>query len=87
MKSVTVLGGGASGLAVSRHLALNGIRVTCLEKANRVGGWITTERRPKNRVLFEKGPHSLRPRAKGNGLRIVELLQDVGLEQEGKQQM
>ena len=83
LRTAVVLGGGVSGLAISRHLSLNNIQVTCLESNSRFGGWISGERLA-NGVLFEKGPHSLRPRARGNGLRIVELLQDLGLEEEGQ---
>jgi len=85
MSSAIVLGGGISGLAISRCLALKQINsVICLEKQPRLGGWISSIRTPKYGTLFEKGPHSLRPRAKGNGLRIVQLIQELGLEDEGK---
>jgi oxygen-dependent protoporphyrinogen oxidase len=83
MKSVVVLGGGLSGLAISRHLALkNNFKVACVEQASRVGGWVTSTR-VDDGVLFEQGPHSLRPRARGNGLRAVELIRELGLEEEG----
>jgi len=83
-KRIAVLGGGISGLAVSRQLALMGHSVTCLEQSDRFGGWILGVRNKDTGVFFEKGPHSMRPRAKGNGLRIVKLIQELGLEGEGK---
>ena len=87
LRTVGVLGGGVSGMAISRHLAGKGLEVSLLEQSPRsFGGWVSSIHVGEEKVLFEQGPHSLRPRAKGNGLRVVELLIDLGLEPQGKRE-
>lgn len=88
---IAVLGAGVSGMAMARQLALKGHRVVCFEAKEQVGGWVSTMRTPiihkeEEReiggVLFESGPHSLRPRTEGNGLRMVQLLCDLKLDKQ-----
>lgn len=81
-RSVTVIGGGLSGLSTAFHLARrfpahSGTRITLLEQSNRLGGWVKSERvRVKDRhghqadILLESGPRTLRPASKA----ILELV-------------
>lgn len=61
---VAILGGGITGLTSAWQLSRDPRceSVTILEKANRLGGWIDSERVPVNggEVLFEYGPRTLR---------------------------
>lgn len=78
-KSILVLGGGLSGLSATFHLARRfpTVPITLLEKSNRLGGWVRSERvevkddkRNKANVLLESGPRTLRP----NGKSVLELV-------------
>ncbi|KAI0355823.1 Protoporphyrinogen oxidase [Trametes cingulata] len=81
-RSVTIVGGGLSGLSAAFHLsrrfpAHTGTRITLVEKASRLGGWVRSERvRVKDQygrqaeVLLESGPRTLRPASKA----ILELI-------------
>ncbi|KAI0667290.1 Protoporphyrinogen oxidase [Trametes maxima] len=81
-RSVTVIGGGLSGLSAAFHLsrrfpAHTGARITLVEKSQRLGGWVESERvRVKDGhgheadVLLESGPRTLRPASKA----ILELI-------------
>ncbi|CDO71108.1 hypothetical protein BN946_scf184844.g112 [Trametes cinnabarina] len=83
--SVTIVGGGLSGLASAFHLsrrfpASSGTRITLIEKSNRLGGWVQSEKaRISDRygrqadVLLESGPRTLRPASKAI-LEIIHLL-------------
>lgn len=73
-----ILGGGPSGLAIARSLPSP---VILLESSPRVGGWIHSVPRLSGH-LFEQGPHSLRPRQRGNGLRVVDLVRELDLKAE-----
>ncbi|OSD05137.1 Protoporphyrinogen oxidase [Trametes coccinea BRFM310] len=86
--SVTIVGGGLSGLSAAFHLsrrfpASSGARITLVEKSNRLGGWVKSERaRVKDRyggrqadVLLESGPRTLRPASKA----ILELIHLLNL--------
>ena len=53
---VAILGGGISGLATAQFLSQKGLRVCVLEKSQRIGGAIRTERR--DNFLVEYGPNS-----------------------------
>ncbi|KAI0761292.1 hypothetical protein BD413DRAFT_591451 [Trametes elegans] len=84
-RSVTVIGGGLSGLSTAFHLARrfpasSGTRITLLEQSSRLGGWVKSERvRVKDRhghqagILLESGPRTLRPASKAI-LELVHLL-------------
>ncbi|KAI0628554.1 hypothetical protein C8Q77DRAFT_352821 [Trametes polyzona] len=86
--SVLVLGGGLSGLSAAFHLsrrfpAQSGTRITLVERAPRLGGWVQSERvrvRDKHGyeadMLLESGPRTLRPTSKG----IMELIHLLKLE-------
>ncbi|KAI0331730.1 Protoporphyrinogen oxidase [Cubamyces sp. BRFM 1775] len=85
--AVTILGGGLSGLSAAFHLsrrfpAQTGVRITLVEKAQRLGGWVQSERvRVKcdqghqADVLLESGPRTLRPASKA----ILELIHLLNL--------
>jgi protoporphyrinogen/coproporphyrinogen III oxidase len=73
-KHIAVLGGGITGLASAFHLSRRfpTSLVTLLEKENRFGGWVKSDRvevedKGGNRasLLLEAGPRTLRPGAKG----------------------
>ncbi|TVY20559.1 Protoporphyrinogen oxidase, partial [Lachnellula arida] len=85
---IAVLGGGITGLASAHYLAreLPYARITVYEASDRVGGWLRTTELgdEEGKVYFEQGPRTLRP---GNqfgcaGLTTLELVQDLGLENE-----
>ena len=80
---VAVLGGGLTGLSSAFHLARHfpKARISLLEKQDRLGGWVMSERVDVNvplpggkeqqaHVLLEGGPRTLRP----NGLAVLELV-------------
>ena len=52
--SVLVIGGGITGLAAARALALDGVPVTLAEAGPRLGGKIATER--ADGLVLEHGP-------------------------------
>jgi oxygen-dependent protoporphyrinogen oxidase len=64
---VVVVGAGVSGLAVAHFLKREGVEVAIVDKAERAGGVIRSERR--DGFLFEHGPNSL--------LKLTPLLDDV----------
>ncbi|KAI8972885.1 Protoporphyrinogen oxidase [Trametes punicea] len=84
-RSVTIIGGGLSGLSAAFHLSRrfpphSGARITLVEKSNRLGGWVHSERvRVKDQhgrqadVLLESGPRTLRPTSRAV-LEIIHLL-------------
>ncbi|EPT02148.1 hypothetical protein FOMPIDRAFT_1144080 [Fomitopsis schrenkii] len=80
---VAILGGGLTGLSSAFHLARRfpKARISLLEKQNRLGGWVRSERvdvtvpsaegAPQSaHVRLEGGPRTLRP----NGLAVLELV-------------
>ncbi|KAL4247830.1 Protoporphyrinogen oxidase [Abortiporus biennis] len=77
--NIAIIGGGLSGLSATFHLARRfpNSRITLLEKSNRLGGWVRSERvnvkdsqgKTAN-VLLEAGPRTLRP----NGNSVLELI-------------
>ena len=86
--TIVVLGGGISGLASAYYLAKNlppHKKVVLIERSQRVGGWIQSERRTlargatgaapqaKESALFERGPRSIRP-AGYSGLVMLDLM-------------
>jgi len=78
---IVILGAGISGLALGWALKKKygtSIKLTLLEKAPRVGGWIETNQ--QQGFLFEQGPHSCRP--SGNGIATLQLIEDLHLENE-----
>ena len=87
MPSITVVGGGISGLSATFHLArrfpaATGARITLVEKSQRLGGWIRAERvclddghGRKAEILLESGPRTLRPNSKA----ILELVSPSNL--------
>lgn len=80
MKHVVIVGGGISGLATAWFLQKYkpSLKVTLIEKSNRLGGWIKTY--DQDGFLFEKGPRGFRP--KGSGLKTLALAKEIGLEKE-----
>ncbi|PJD94365.1 MAG: protoporphyrinogen oxidase [Parachlamydia sp.] len=78
---IVVLGTGISGLALGWALKQKygtAIKLTLLEKAPRVGGWIKTSQ--QQNFLFEQGPHSCR--SSGSGSATLQLIEALRLENE-----
>ena len=77
VKDVAVIGGGITGLASAYFLsrAAPNARITLLEGGDRLGGWLHSEEVDvgNGKVLFEKGPRSLRP-TRPNGILTLELV-------------
>ncbi len=82
-RHITVLGAGITGLSAAFHLARAfppSTRIALLERQDRIGGWIQTEKVHVNStddsvgigqtVLFESGPRTIRP----NNLALLELV-------------
>lgn len=70
---IAVLGGGLSGISSAFHLSRRfpTSSITLLEKSNRLGGWVKSERVEVKdahgnaaRILVETGPRTLRPKGK-----------------------
>lgn len=78
MKSVAILGGGISGLALAYFLKkkYNSLNLSLFEKSNRMGGWIRTIN--SKGFQFEVGPRNLR--AQGKGIETLSLALELGLE-------
>lgn len=74
---VIILGAGISGLAAAWYLYKKypDQKILILEKEERAGGWIKTEK--MGDFLFECGPRGCQP--KDSGLCTLELIQDLGL--------
>lgn len=80
MKSVAILGGGISGLALAYFLKKkyhNHLHISLFEKSNRMGGWIRTIH--SKGYQFELGPRNLR--AQGKGIETLSLALELGLEE------
>jgi oxygen-dependent protoporphyrinogen oxidase len=78
---IVILGGGISGLSCAWYLKKHWgshIKLTILEKSNRLGGWVQT--RFHEGFLFEQGPRSCR--SKGAGRATLQLIEDLGLQNE-----
>ena len=79
LKDVAIIGGGITGLATAYYLSKAApphTRITLLESGDRLGGWVHSEEVDVGngqKVLFEKGPRSLRP-TDPNGLLTLELV-------------
>lgn len=78
-KHIAIIGGGLTGLSSAFHLSRRfpSSRITLVEKAQRLGGWVHSERVQVNlggassaSVLLESGPRTLRP----NSLAVLELV-------------
>lgn len=79
MRALGVLGGGASGLAAALFLRRAGAGdVALFEAAERVGGWVQSERSPQGH-LWECGPRTLRP-VGIPGAHTLQLVRALGLE-------
>jgi oxygen-dependent protoporphyrinogen oxidase len=82
-KHIVILGGGTAGLVAARTIANKkniSSKITIVEAQSKLGGWISSQRCGKTGVLFEQGPHSLRPRSSGNGLQLVQLIHSLLLQ-------
>lgn len=76
MKHVVIVGAGISGLSTAWFCQkFSPLKITLIEKSDRVGGWIGTT--VENGFLFEKGPRGFRP--SGQGKLTCSLAKDVGL--------
>ena len=76
---VVILGGGITGLSAAFYLARKhpSVQVTLVEKSDRFGGWVRSERvevtdgnGKRGKVLLEAGPRTVRPNAKS----VIELV-------------
>jgi oxygen-dependent protoporphyrinogen oxidase len=78
-KRILILGAGISGLTLAYYLskASDDLDITILEKANRPGGWIRSERTAG--FFFEHGPRTFM-RTKADD--IIALAKDLGMEDE-----
>jgi len=75
---VVVLGAGIGGLSTAHYLLKSQAhKVIVVEATNRVGGWIYSEKQ-SNRVIFEQGPRTLRPKGEA-GINTLKLIQELGL--------
>eukprot|EP01119_Soliformovum_irregulare_P012956 TRINITY_DN3402_c0_g1_i2.p1 TRINITY_DN3402_c0_g1~~TRINITY_DN3402_c0_g1_i2.p1 ORF type:complete len:371 (-),score=108.29 TRINITY_DN3402_c0_g1_i2:322-1434(-) len=76
---ICVLGGGISGLSTAHYLRKgldpSRYRISLIEKQNRLGGWVDTDR---DGFVFEKGPRSLRKSAVAQPM--IRLIQDMNIE-------
>ncbi|KAL7420542.1 oxygen-dependent protoporphyrinogen oxidase [Cryptotrichosporon argae] len=89
---IAILGAGLTGLASARRLAthLPSARVTILESASRAGGWVHSHRcnvrftdgdgeTREGEVVLESGPRTIRPRGGEGAMRMLRLIDDLGL--------
>lgn len=64
-KDVAIIGGGITGLATAHFLSewSPDTRITLFEGGKRLGGWLHSEvvETSNGKVIFEKGPRTLRP--------------------------
>jgi protoporphyrinogen/coproporphyrinogen III oxidase len=72
MRAVTVVGGGFSGLATAYYLSSAGVPVEIVEKADRLGGLISTLQTPH-------GPVETAAIGMKNSERVAEVCRDLGL--------
>ena len=72
MRAVTVVGGGFSGLATAYYLSSAGVPVEIVEKADRLGGLISTLQTPH-------GPVETAAIGMKNSARVAEVCRDLGL--------
>lgn len=72
MKDVTVVGGGFSGLVTAYYLARSGVHVTLLEKQNRLGGLLGTQKTEYG--VVELAASGIRPSA-----RLEALCEELGV--------
>jgi len=83
--NIAVLGAGITGLTTAYSLSrrLPNAKITVYEAADRVGGWMRSERIDvaDGSIIFEKGPRTLRPHTPA-GMATLALIKDLGLEDE-----
>lgn len=73
----TVLGGGLSGLSAAYYLLRRaGLPITIYESANRLGGWIRTEKQKDKGFIFEAGPRTIRSKGP-SGANTLELIAEL----------
>lgn len=83
-KAVTLLGGGLTSLAFAYRLSTlsPATKITLLEAAPRLGGWLSTVSLPlpdgAGAVQIEEGPRSVRPKGRG-APRLLGMVQELGL--------
>ncbi|MCH7763571.1 MAG: protoporphyrinogen oxidase [Candidatus Marinimicrobia bacterium] len=75
-KSIVIIGGGIAGLTAAFRLKEAGIKVTLLEKNDRLGGVLYSYQ--KDGYLAELGPNSILETSP----LVTELIQDIGLEKD-----
>ncbi|TIA89449.1 hypothetical protein E3P99_02074 [Wallemia hederae] len=85
-KSITVIGGGISGLSAAYHASKSfpNTPINVLEASNRLGGWIQSERVAidnNKSALLESGPRTLRPNGVSGAL-VLDLIDKLNLEKQ-----
>ena len=78
-KNIIILGGGISGLSLRYYLSRKypDMKITLIEKENRLGGVIQSER--KGGFFFEKGPRTFKA---SKSQSLLQLICDLGMENE-----
>lgn len=88
-RHVTILGAGLTGLYTAYRLSESpDIRVTVLESADRVGGWVDSRNHPvsfkdkngriiEGAVTLESGPRSIRPKGSRGAPTMLKLVRDA----------
>jgi oxygen-dependent protoporphyrinogen oxidase len=89
-RHITILGSGLTGLYTAYRLSLSpGTKITLLDSASRVGGWVDSRNRPvkfsndkgelvQGEVTLESGPRSIRPRASRGAPGMLKLVSGIG---------
>ena len=76
---IAIVGGGITGLSAAYFLsnALPRAKIVLYEASPRFGGWINSSRVPVNggHVVFERGPHTLRPSSGPRDDLVLQLVQ------------
>ncbi|KAJ2389762.1 oxygen-dependent protoporphyrinogen oxidase [Coemansia sp. RSA 2611] len=87
MPTITILGGGITGLSTAWYLAQRlppTVGVKLIEGSSRLGGWMRTDKRRAGGVEFivEKGPRTLRTGSSREATAVLELVDDLELRSE-----
>lgn len=75
-----IIGGGISGLSAGHYLLKKqpNAKIVLAEASDRFGGWIQSTKSDNGKCIFEKGPHTIRPKGY-NGLNTLKIIEEIGL--------